>query len=63
MQGMYGYAMGNRPLALQSAAEQSALGGEGAPGFLPYAQAAMGIGLGSAGYGGRPNRLRRCSSI
>ena len=64
MQGMYGYAMGNRPAAMQSAAEQAMLGGEadvaaiqalyGAPGAMPYSQAAMGIGLGSAGFGGGP---------
>jgi hypothetical protein len=54
MQGMYGYAMGARPAAMQSAAEQALLGGEGVPGFLPYSQAAMGIGLGSAGFGGGP---------
>ena len=54
MQGMYGYAMGARPAAMQSAAEQVMLGGAGAPGFLPYSQAAMGIGLGSAGFGGGP---------
>ena len=44
MQGMYGYAMGNRPLAMQSAAEQAMLGDEGVPGFLPYSQAAMSLG-------------------
>ena len=54
MQGMYGYAMGARPAAMQSAAEQAMLGGAGVPGFLPYSQAAMGIGLGSAGFGGGP---------
>jgi len=54
MQGMYGYAMGARPAAMQSAAEQALLGGAGTPGFLPYSQAAMGIGLGSAGFGGGP---------
>ena len=48
------YALGNRPLAMQSAAEQAILGGAGAPGFLPYSQAAMGIGLGSARFGGGP---------
>jgi len=48
------YALGNRPAAMQSAAEQAMLGGAGAPGFLPYSQAAMGIGLGAAGYGGGP---------
>ena len=54
MQGAYGYAMGPRAGAMQSAAEQSLLGGVGAPGALPYSQAAMGIGLGSAGFGGGP---------
>ena len=46
--------MGNRPAAMQSAAEQAMLGGAGATGALPYSQAAMGIGLGSAGFGGGP---------
>jgi hypothetical protein len=40
---------------MQSAAEQAMLGGAGATGFLPYSQAAMGIGLGSAGFGGGPS--------
>jgi len=48
------YALGNRPAAMQSAAEQAMLGGAGAPGFLPYSQTAMGIGLGSSLMGGGP---------
>jgi len=53
MQGMYGYAMGNRPAAMQSAAEQAMLGGVGAEGFLPYSQKAMAYGglTGSIGPG------------
>ena len=54
MQGMYGYAMGARPAAMQSAAEQALLGGAGVPGFLPYSQAAMGIGLGAGLIPGGP---------
>ena len=48
------YALGNRPVAMQSAAEQAMLGGgpgSGAPGFLPYAQAAMMQGATSGGIG------------
>ena len=51
------YALGNRPAAMQSAAEQAMLGGgpgSGAPGFLPYAQSAMGAGLLSSDWGGGP---------
>ena len=51
------YALGNRPAAMQSAAEQAMLGGgpgSGAPGFIPYAQAAMGAGLLSGDWGGGP---------
>jgi len=39
---------------MQSAAEQAMLGGAGAMGALPYAQAAMGMGLGASEYGGGP---------
>jgi hypothetical protein len=62
MQGMYGYAMGDRPLAMQRAAETSLLGGVGPggvpqPGVLPYSQAVMGYGgaaanVGQGQYGG-----------
>ena len=54
---LYDYALGDRPLAMQSAAEQAMLGGgpgSGAPGFIPYAQAAMGSGLLSSDWGGGP---------
>ena len=49
MGGIYDYALGERPQMMQGAAEQAMLGGEGVTGYLPYSQAAMGIGLGSAG--------------
>jgi len=61
---LYDYALGDRPLAMQSAAEQAMLGGAddvatiqalyGAPGAVPYSQAAMGIGLGAGLIPGGP---------
>ena len=53
-QAQYNYAMGNRPKAMQSAAEQAMLGGGGQQGALPFAQQAMGIGTGSSAMGGGP---------
>ena len=56
---LYDYAMGNKPLAMQSAAETSLLGGTGPggqvqPGVLPYSQAIMGYGGAAASLPGGP---------
>ena len=54
MQRTYGYAMGARPAAMQSAAEQGLLGGGGLPGVLPYSRAVMGYGGAAASLPGGP---------
>ena len=45
------YALGARPAAMQSAAEQTLLGGGGLPGTLPYSRGVMGYGGATAGIG------------